>query len=90
MPARFGPMSFGINRSVGEFAFLAVLLMPDAAASPQQGTIDGHRSPAGGPGLDQVEQMPTQAANLGRQRIGDGFQASFPGTTGWEGLLLCY
>ena len=39
-------MGFGVNRSVGQFAFLAVLLMPDAAAGAQQSTIDSDRSPA--------------------------------------------
>jgi hypothetical protein len=57
---------FGINRGVGQFAFLTVFLMPDAASGSQGGAIDGDGSPAGGPGLDQVEQMPTQAANLCR------------------------
>jgi hypothetical protein len=49
---------------MGKFPLLAMLLMPDSASGSQGGAIDGHGSPTGGPGLDQVEQMPTQAANL--------------------------
>jgi hypothetical protein len=57
---------------MGQFAFLTVFLMPDAAAGTQHGTIDGDGSPASGPGLDQIKQMPTQTANLRRQRFRNG------------------
>jgi hypothetical protein len=60
-----GKSGFGINRGVGQFALLAMLLMPDAPKGAQRGAIDGHGSPAGRPGLDQVDQMPTETANLG-------------------------
>jgi hypothetical protein len=63
---------FGINRGVGQFAFLTVFLMSDAAACAKHGTIDGDGSPAGGPELDQIKQMPTQTANLGRQCVRKG------------------
>ena len=65
-------MGFRINRGMGKFPLLAMLLMPDTASGWQGGAIDGHGSPAGGPGLDQVEQMLTQAANLCRLRVGEG------------------
>jgi hypothetical protein len=59
-------MGFGINRGVGQFAFLAVFLMPDASAGTQHCTIDGNCTPTGGPRLDQVDQMSPQTANLCR------------------------
>jgi hypothetical protein len=62
--------------------------MPDAAAGAQHGNIDGDGSPAGGPGLDQIKQMPTQTANLGWQRVRKGYHAPFPGATRWELSLL--
>jgi len=45
-------------------ALLAVLLVPDVATGTQHCTVDGNGPPTSGPGLDQVEQMATQAANL--------------------------
>src|SRR6266852_82402 len=65
VPTRFGPVGFGINRGVGNLALLAMLLMPHASSGSQDGTVDGHRTSTGEPGLDQVEQMPPQTANLG-------------------------
>jgi hypothetical protein len=52
-------MGFGINRGVGQFSLLPMLLMPDASSGAQDGTVDGHGPSSGGPGLDQVEQMAT-------------------------------
>ncbi len=59
VPAGFGPMGLGINRGVGKFSLLAMLLMPDASSGSQDGTVDSNRPSSGGPGLDQVEQMAT-------------------------------
>jgi hypothetical protein len=73
---------------VGQLALLAVLLMPDASPGSQDSTIDGHGTSTHGPGPDQVEQMPTQTANLRRQRIRDGFQAPLLGATSRETSLL--
>jgi hypothetical protein len=52
-------MGFGINRGVGQFALLAMLLMPDASSGSQDGTVDGNGTSTCEPGLDQVEQMAT-------------------------------
>jgi hypothetical protein len=71
-----------------KFSLLTMLLMPHASSGSQDGTIDGNRSHAHGPGLDQVEQMPTQAANLCRQDGWHGFEAPFPRTTRWKTALL--
>jgi hypothetical protein len=52
-------MGLWINRGVGQFALLAMLLMPDASSGSQNGTVDGHSTSTGEPGLDHVEQMAT-------------------------------
>jgi hypothetical protein len=81
-------MGFGINRGVGKFTLLAMLLMPDPSSGSQDGTVDGNGTSTCEPGLDQVEQMATSAANLGGFGVGNGFQASFPGTSGGKMALL--
>jgi hypothetical protein len=35
VPARFGPVGFGINRGMGDFPLLAMLLMPEASTGAQ-------------------------------------------------------
>src|SRR5690348_12624113 len=65
VPAGFGPLGLRINRGMGQYALLAMLLMPDASSSTQDGTVDGNGTSTREPGLDQVEQMAAQAANLG-------------------------
>lgn len=67
---------------------LAVLLMPDATASTQHGTLDSNRAPTGGPRLDQVDEIPPEAANLRRQGCWDCFQAPLPGPALGEAFLL--
>jgi len=62
--------------------------MPDATTRAQHGTSDGHRTSADRPGLDQVEQMPTQTANLGRQGVREGRHAPFPPATRWKLPML--
>jgi hypothetical protein len=52
-------MGLWINRGVGQFALLAMLLMPDASSGSQNGTIDGNSPSTREPGLDQVEPMAT-------------------------------
>jgi len=52
-------MGFWINRGVGQFALLAMLLMPGASSGSQNGTIDGNSQSTHEPGPDQVEQMAT-------------------------------
>ena len=42
LPTRFGPMGLGINRRMGDFPFLAMLLMPDPSSGLEDGPIDGH------------------------------------------------
>ena len=43
--------------------------MPGACTREQDGALAGDGSPADGPGLNQVEQMPTQTADLGPKLI---------------------
>jgi hypothetical protein len=84
MPARFGPRRFGLDGGVGNDVLLAVFLVPLTASGPQNGAIDCGRSPVGLPGIDQLDQHPAQAANLGRQALRQPFEAPFPGPTGRE------
>src|SRR5215470_17051789 len=88
VPARFGPMRFRINRGMGNFSLLPVLLMPDAPTREQHGAINGDRSSARDPGLDQIDQMPPQTANLRRQGGWHGFETPFPGAARRETALL--
>ncbi len=74
-------MGFGVNRAMGNFPLLAMLLVPHTTASAQDRAIDGYGSAGTSPWLDQVHQMAAQATDLGRQGLGDGFQAAFPRAT---------
>jgi DDE superfamily endonuclease len=49
MPARFGPVRFGLNGGMGDFAFLPRLLMPDASTPRERGALDGDRHGHGWP-----------------------------------------
>jgi len=88
VPARVGPVGFGINRGMGKLPFLAMLLMPDASSGSQNGAIDGDGASTRAPGLDQADQMAAQAANLRRQGRWDRFLESLPGPARWEAVLL--
>ncbi len=77
-------MGLGSNRGMGNFPFLAVLLMPDATKRTQYGAIDGDRTPTTGLKLDQVDEMATQTANLGWQDGEDGEHLPLPRATGWK------
>jgi hypothetical protein len=81
-------MGLRVNGGVGNLSFLAMLLMPDATARAQHGTINSGCSPAGGPWLDQVDQQTTQAANLSRQGGWERFQAALPRSPRGEASLL--
>jgi len=59
-------MGLSVNGGMGNFPFLPMLVMPDASAGLQHGTLKSHGSPAGGPGVDQIDQMPRHPADLRR------------------------
>jgi hypothetical protein len=57
VPARLGPVCFGINRRVWNDASRTILFVPDAAAGAQYGTVDGGCSATRRPGLDIVTSV---------------------------------
>ena len=77
-----------IDGGVRNHALLAMVVVPLPASGPQNGAIDRDRSPAGLPGIDQIDQQPAQAANLGRQALRQPFEAPFPGLTGRKAFSL--
>src|SRR6266571_6376993 len=79
MITRFGPMSLGVNQGVRHFSRLAVLFVPYTTPGTQHCAIGSHRSATGGPGLDKLYQMASQAANLSRQLVRQRLQAALPG-----------
>jgi hypothetical protein len=50
-------MGFGINRGMGNFSSLSMLLMPHTATSAQGRTINGDGPSVRQPRLDQADQM---------------------------------
>jgi hypothetical protein len=71
MPTRFCPSHFGVNRGMGHFAFVSILLVPDTTIGPQGGTVNRGGAATGGPWLNPRDEIAPQTANLSRQRVND-------------------
>lgn len=82
MPATLGPMGLGINRGHPEGTRhdpgLPILLVPDPAPGSQDGTVQGNGSTRVLPGMEQRDQVASQAADLSRQGGRDDTQSSLP------------
>lgn len=72
-------MSFGVNRCMRHNALVTILLVPHTAVGQEERAVDGGSSAISRPRLDQRYQIAPQTADLGRQGVWHGFQASFPG-----------
>ena len=65
-----------------------MLLVPDAASRLQDSAIQGSGPTVVFPGLGQRDQVPNQAAGLGRQGVRDGLQPPLEGASGGIASLL--
>ena len=88
VPARLGPTGLGIDRAMRHHPRLAVLLVPDAPAGAQHGTVDRGGPRGGQPRLQLGHQIAPQAADLRRQRRREGGEAALKRAPTGQAVLL--
>src|SRR5512142_3538368 len=82
--ARLAPGRFGVDAGMRNHPLIAVLLMPHAAVGPQRRAVQRCTMALVGPRVQDLYQVPTQAANQRRQRTRQALQPPLPSPAAGE------
>jgi hypothetical protein len=88
MPARLGPVGFGVYGAVGHLAHLLVFLVPHSAFCLQNGAVEGYGPSPALPRLEHPYQVASQAADLLGQALGQSLKTPLEGAPTGEAPLL--